>query len=390
MEKIIVFLGSKNRSELMLRVLFMLVILLSSLALSASHIIIDTLNSYQWDSKKHTWTAFERKIVVYNDKDKLSEITQILCKKSWLNYSMRSYSYDKANLLQEMTEKFWSDNLKTWSDNYKEVFLYNLNNQVDSIIHYNIFENVLFEDAIELITYTAYGKPANRIYKQFADEWTNQIIYEYNYYGDKITTESISYWDENKWEKPLYKTSYQYDADGNLVKLIKRQRRSMEDYQSIACETYQYDRNGVILSQATQIWDNVDGMWEETSKTEYSRDFKGHIQSSETLLSDDGNWFNYQKDELISDNNSVPSTINSGDLSFWVVPSKFKNSMTIEFNNPENLRFKVRILNSKGNVITQSDMPDNRITLDTKNISKGEYFLEVTGNGHFAGKFIID
>lgn len=390
MKKINVFLGSKNRSEFILKALFILILFLSSLALPASHIIIDTLNSYQWDTRKHDWTAFERKIVVYNDKDKLSEITQILCKKNWTNYSMRSYIYDKSTVLQEMTEKFWSENLRTWTNNYREIYKYNDYNQVDSIIHYNIFEDKVFEDAIELITYNAEGRPLKRVYQQYADQWTNQMIYEYSYDGRNITCESISYWDQDKWEKPLYKTSYQYDADGKLVKLIKRQRKNMEDYQSIACEIFKYDKNGKILSQSSQVWDHADGSWEETSKTEYTRDYNGNIESGITRLCEEGNWYNFQREEYIADQNNIPAKAVSGDLSFWVVPSRFKNSMTIEFDNPENLLFKVRIMNSKGNVINKSVIPDNRITLDTRNISKGEYFIEITGDGRFAGKFIID
>lgn len=382
--------SGKSSNKTLLKIIIFILLFIPSMSVFASHITIDTLHTYSWNARAKNWKAFERKIVVYNDLYKLSEITQMLCNKNWMNYSMRSYTYDQNNVLMEMNEKFWSDMLQSWPDNFREIYAYNENGQVDSIFQYNIYGKNISEEAIIHFTYTDEGLLSSKIYQQFADQWTNEILYEYEYDSSKITCESVSYWNDDNWEKPLYKTTYQYDADGKLVKLIKRQRINMDDYQSIFNKSFEYSNDGLILSLSEYRWDNIFGNWEEISKVEYSLDKNGDIITGLTRLSDQGNWFNYMANEIYTKNEIDRAAVALNDISFWVVPSRFKKSITIEFDNPESMVYRVKILNSKGEVLVHTEMPDNRIILDTKEMDKGEYFLEVTGNGHFAGKFNID
>jgi hypothetical protein len=106
------------------------------------------------------------------------------------------------------------------------------------------------------------------------------------------------------------------------------------------------------------------------------------------------NWFGYEMEFVDCSNNYRVSNYN-------VYPNPASNDLTIEYNPVEetsiekttisNKQKEVQLFNNKGEIIVSSMMKENevKLTLDTKNIPNGTYFLHITEGKETIKKQII-
>ncbi|MBI5217360.1 MAG: T9SS type A sorting domain-containing protein, partial [Bacteroidia bacterium] len=74
-----------------------------------------------------------------------------------------------------------------------------------------------------------------------------------------------------------------------------------------------------------------------------------------------------------------------------VFPNPFNNKTTVEFTNPDNSLYKLKISDVTGKIVrTIDNIKNNKIELEKGNLLNGFYIIEVTGEKIFRGKIIIN
>ncbi|MBN3034821.1 MAG: hypothetical protein JW861_04490 [Bacteroidales bacterium] len=355
----------------------------------AYHINIDTLYTRQWNHRKEGWDLVDRTIVIRGDASRLTEVVQIQCRKKWVNYSMKSYQYYQPAKPSVVEEMFWSEAELRWKETYLHIYSYDPSGRLISVTGNHVFTDSIIPDIREVMNYSENGVQCGMVTMRYTDGWQYQMrrVFGFSEDGQKVS-ETVSYWNGADWDDPVCRVTYDYDRHGHLSMMTRSRRELPGSWQFVMRERYSCDAVGNMLASSAFCWDGKRGEWYETAGTVY--EVNQNILHGTTRISDGIEWMNYLSADLLLPCETGDIRRESCLLSFQVIPGLFSKQITLEFENPGKELYHLIILNNQGDVIEECDLPDNRITLDTRSLVHGEYIVELSGDGTFAGRFVID
>ncbi|MDH8700740.1 hypothetical protein M2138_000071 [Dysgonomonadaceae bacterium PH5-43] len=194
----------------------------------------------------------------------------------------------------------------TITNNTKQEFTYDDNNNIAMLIFHNWIDNVWVKDDKTEISYDDNEDMFTSTHYYWGNNvWVSEYKFEMKYDASDNEVMSIEYiWDSNKdiWEKRC-KYEYEYDDNGNQTmeigyswKLDKWEEYTRREYKN----DYTYDNGNIktlIISYKSE------NEWKESEKYEYAYDAQNNIITkirSRRGLSD---WIKSEKDEYAYDNN---------------------------------------------------------------------------------------
>jgi|GEM_PF-2182630 len=382
-------MNTKNRNAMKTFITTTAALLIATLTF-ASHIAIDTLYAREWNARKAKWEDYERTIVIRNNDLKLSEIMQVQCRKAWVNYTFRSYSYDSSGLLQEMVEKSWNGTEEWWEDSYRQEYSYNESGRVSVILHQHIYAGRLVDDTRETLVYDGKGLLITKTVEEFADLWENRMKYDYHYNTEGLLRiETLSHWNGSGWDAPATETRYTYNDLDQLTARIKG-RNTPSGFVYVTKETYACNGEGFVCQQISYRWDEAAARWQQLEKTDYVNGDgpkKGEVTAISQRWEEPAGWAYYLLNEMPCCTGEEDLLTEAAQVSFVVVPSLFRNSITLEFTNPSNDTYQVYIINRSGEIVKSDVIPENRITLARRELAQGEYYVELKGEKWYSGMF---
>lgn len=361
------------------------VITLISLSLF-SQITTDTIYSFDWNDKAESWGEFDRKIATYNNGLKAAEILQVQEDGIWVNYNFKAYYYDNGKLVEEF-EQYWNDIKLRWDDNYRLLYSYDKYGNLTTLTHQNIFNDKYVNSMREIMTYTPDGKLIEKVIQKYEEAWSNFIKYKYFYNAKELLTEeNLAYWDAGTWSNNSFVINFDYDSKNRLIEKTKT-KLSENGKEKLIWEEFFYDGNGYI--EEHNVYEYSKKGWESKNRALYVNNTKGNVISMLAQYWDKKDWANYSFTDYPG--NFIASPIASYDENSSVVvyPDFFNNRAKVEFDNPYNELYYVRVLNQDGNIIGSATTSDNEISISLKNLRKGLYFVELQGSNSFSGKFSI-
>jgi hypothetical protein len=62
-----------------------------------------------------------------------------------------------------------------------------------------------------------------------------------------------------------------------------------------------------------------------------------------------------------------------------IYPNPFKESTTVEFNNPNNDSYRISLMDARGRIVMNTFTQSNQLVINKNNLQEGIYFLEIDG-----------
>ena len=354
-----------------------------------SQISYDTTASREWNDRTNKWESFDRVITTNNNGQTVSELVQIMENDKWVNYNFISYYYNNGLVIEEF-EQYWNDSELKWQDNYRKLYSYDNNSKLVQITHQNIFQGKYVNSSREIMIYTPEGKLKEKIIQKFEEAWTNFLRYQYYYNAsDLLMDENLAYWNEETWDETSFVYNYSYDNNRNLTEKIKKQiSGNKEKY--ITKEVLFFGDNGRIEEHIISTWNSGKKTWIDKNRALYANNMNGYIISMLSQNTKKKQWVNYLFTDF-SGSRVTPTGIAMADgMTFSIYPTQFGKKATIEFTNPYNELYDIRVINEKGQLIGSATTDKDEISIDARNLNKGLYFVELQGSNLYSGKFSIE
>ncbi len=353
-----------------------------------SQITSDTTFSKQWNSETQSWQAYTRTITTYKNDLVNSELVQVFQDKKWVNYSFKGYYYNNGLVIEEV-EQYWNDSKLKWVDNFRMLYTYDENGNLIKLLHQNFYDGKFVSTRKEKMDYYPNGELKEKIIQKVNEDqaWSNFLRYQYYYNAnDLLIEENLTYWDGNGWDSNSYTTSYTYDSNGNLTEKTKVYCRKNKKENNTK-EEFIYGKDNQLQEYAIYNWSKKH--WTKRNRVVYSAN-----EDSRTVLSQvwtKNEWKNYTSTEL-GNNSKAIATVDDLDysISFDIHSNRFGTKAIIEFDNPYNERYFVRVVNEDGLIVNAETTNGNEISIDSNYLEGGLYYIELQGSNSFSGKFSIE
>ena len=360
--------------------------LISFSSFSFSQITTDTTYSFDWNDKTESWEEFDRTIVTYNNGFKASEILQVQEDGKWVNYNFKAYYYNNGRVIEEF-EQFWNDIKLRWDDNYRLLYTYDKYGNLTILTHQNIFKNNYVNSMREIMTYSPDGKLIEKIIQKYDQAWSNFIRYQYFYNAKELLIEeNLAYWNDDSFSDDSFVIKFDYDRKGRLIEKSKI-RISDNGKEKLIKEEFFYDGNGYIEEHNVYEWAKKG--WENKNRALYVNNRQGNVLSMLAQYWTKKDWANYSFTDFPGDFIASPVASFDANSSVVVYPDFFNNKAKVQFDNPYNEIYFVRVFSQDGNIIGSATTSENEISISIKNLRKGLYFVELQGSNSFSGKFSI-
>lgn len=347
----------------------------------------DTTYTKEWSKSNQEWVNFDRIIATYESNVLVSELIQVYEYTEWVNYNERDYFYNNGELVLEK-EKFWDDNHNEWIENYRKLYDYNSEGQLISIKHQNVFNGVYFDSQLEIMKYSADGNLIEKEVQTFNEAWTKFLKYQYYYNAnDLLIEENLTYWENDQWGEASFTVSQSYDKNGNLVEKVKT-KKSGKKSENLVREVYVYT-NSMLSEQIVSEWNKSKKQWTNKNRAVYNSDLNGYVCSMMNQNKDRKNWSNYLFTEFTGSNEPVTGLELADGMTFSVYPINFGKFARIEFDNPHNEEYFVRVLDENGQLMGSVNTTGEMVSIDARKFIKGIYFVELQGSNLYSGKFSI-
>lgn len=347
----------------------------------------DTTYSKEWSNANQEWVNFDRIISTYNNNVLVSELIQVYEYTEWINYNERDYYYNNGQLVVEK-EKFWDDNHSEWIENYRKLYDYDVNGKLLTITHQNIFNGNYFNSQLETMKYSADGKLIEKEVQTYDEAWTNFLKYQYYYNAsDLLMEENLTYWENDKWGDAAFTVKKSYDNNGNLVEKVKTKNSNNKEI-NLVREEYVYTNN-MLSEQIISEWNKSKKHWTNKNRAVYNSNLNGYVCSMMNQNKDRKNWTNYLFTEFAGSNEPVTGLELADGMTFSVYPVNFGKLARIEFDNPHNEEYFVRVIDENGNLMGSVSTTDDVVAIDARKFIKGIYFVELQGSNLYSGKFSI-
>ncbi|MBN3035745.1 MAG: hypothetical protein JW861_09170 [Bacteroidales bacterium] len=367
-------------------------ILSTALMISLSgwaQISTDTTFQYEWNPNTEIWSLFNRTINTYNQDNKISELVQVMYDNRWENYSFRAYRYDNDHLLTEEFEQFWNDAALMWEDNYRLSYYYDESQHLRELLHQNIYDGNIRNSLREFISYYPDGLQKEKIVQQYSEKgWEYFSRNTYSYAGNLLSREVISNWVDEAWE-PAFQYEYAYNIQGQIIERTKS-RLTGAEVDPITRHEYIINRNNHLEQILSFRWNSRKKQWEETSRDLFSSDPTGDIRTSIYQLALRKGWANYLFSEYPQNYHFDLTQPVETDCSFFIQTDPLRRMAVLQFENPENEMFIVRIIHESGKLVKSTVTSSNEVKIDKEKLTAGLYYVELQGNSLFSGKFSVE
>jgi len=372
-----------------------MLILVFSLSLAAQ-ITYDTTYTRQWNSKTSEWENFDRIISSYDNGLVTSEMIQVQKDDTWMNYNFKAYYYENGKVIEEF-EQYWNESKLKWEDSYRKLYSYDSEGKLMQITHQNIFKGKYINTSKEILIYTSDGRLKEKIIQKFENSeinsekaWSNFLRYQYYYNSnDILINENLAEWKGNSWENDSFIINYTYNEIGNLIEKTKIKNTGTKT-RNLTKETYVLNDQQQLEERFISTWDSRSKTWLDNTKAIYKNNNKGNLVSVILQQKKGKLWNNF----LCSDYNGNSSELNTMEIAdfmtFSVNPSDYGDNAMISFNNPFNELYCVSILNADGLIIGSATTDKDQIVIDTFNLDRGLYYVELQGSNLYSGKFSIE
>lgn len=349
----------------------------------------DTTYTKQWSPKTNSWEKFNRTITSFNNDLITSEIIQIFDDNQWVNYNFKAFYYNNNQIIEEF-EQYWNDTQLKWEDNYRKLYSYNEEGLLVKLTHQNIFNGNYINTSKEIMKYTPEGKLKEKIVEKYDEAWTNFLKYQYYYNADLLLMEeNLTYWENSSWDNNTYNVLYKYDGYGFIKEKVKSKKSDSKE-RIIAREDFYYGGNGKLEEHIVSTWNQRKNKWEDSNRALYVNNLSGYVIS---ILNQDNNtrkWENFLFTEY-----SGKKEINEGvgiedNMTFSIYTSNFGTKATIEFSNPYKELFNINVVNEQGSLIASASTTKDEVSIDARDLNRGQYFVELQGRNLYSGKFSIE
>ncbi len=373
----------------------LVIVLVVTLNLSAQ-ITYDTSYTRQWNSKTSVWESFDRIISSFEDGLVTSEMIQVKKEDQWVNYNFKAYYYDNGRIIEEF-EQYWNELKLKWEDNYRKLYSYDGDGKLLQIMHQNIFKGKYVNSSKEILIYTSDGKLKEKIVQKYSNKdantekaWSNFLRYQYYYNSnDILVNENLAEWNDKSWDNTSVSYNYDYDFNGNLSEKTKC-KISGGNSKNINQETFVYNKMNKLQSHTISEWNKRGKNWMDNYKAEYENNSDGNIVSVKVQKIENDEWMNCFN-TVFSGNNVTLNQIEIGDMmTFSIHPADFGNKATLQFSNPYNESYYVSIHSANGLLICSSKTNKDQISIDSMNLERGSYYVELQGSSLYSGKFSIE
>lgn len=348
----------------------------------------DTTYTKEWDNNLDKWNYFDRMITEYNDQSMSSQLIQIFENDQWINYSLVSFYYNNGNLIQEI-EKTWNERQEEWISSYRKLYSYQ-DGQLASILHQYIFNGVSVNSQREVMKYDENGLLKEKSVQKFEEAWTNFLKYQYDYNtSGLLLEENLTYWDENEWGTDGFSVNYSYDSDQNIVKKVKTKQHGNKS-KNMICEEFVYTENGRLDNQLLSVWNSAKNKWINKNRAVYANNMNGYIVSMLNQSRSKKEWINYLYTDFTGDNDPITGMDIADGMTFSIYPVNFGKEAKVEFDNPFNETYFVKVVDQNGHMIGSATTSKNEVSIDARNMGRGLYFIELQGRNFYSGNFSIE
>ena len=377
-----------KNSNVMKLISFLLIGMLLSAPLFSQY-SYDTTYSKEWNSKTESWVYFDRIISTFSNMSIQSEVIQIYENDNWVNYNQKSYFYNNGSVIEER-EYYWNQASGEWFDNYRKLYSYNDNNLVSSIKHQYIFNGNYVNSSREIFNYDENNHLIEKIVETYEEAWTNFLKYQYYYNAvDLILEENLTYWRQNEWGDAEFTVTYAYNKDNQIIEKQKSKFENQKKQEQIL-EKFVYDIDGKLAEQTIAQWNSKTNNWVDKNRAEYLNDMDGYIISMLNQNKNKKEWVNYLFTEFKGNNEPLTSLDITGGMTFSIYPVNYGKRAVIEFENPYNEEYFVKIMDKNGNLMGSATTNKDEVTLDAKYLYKGLYFVELQGRHLYSGLFSVE
>ena len=353
-----------------------------------SQITSDTTFSKQWNSETQSWEAYTRTVTTYKNDLVNSELVQVFQDNKWVNYSFKGYYYNNGMVIEEV-EQYWNDSKLKWVDNFRMLYTYDENGNLIKLLHQNFYDGKFVSTRKEKMDYYPNGELKEKIIQKVNEDqaWSNFLRYQYYYNAnDLLIEENLTYWDGNDWDKESYSTSYTYDSNGNLTAKIKVYCQNNKKKNNTK-EEFIYGEDNQLQEYAIYNWSKKH--WTKRNRVVYSAGDDSRTVLSQVWNKDE--WTNYTSTEF-GGNSKAVATVDDLDysISFDIHSNRLGTKAIIEFDNPYNEMYFVRVVNEDGLIVNAETTNGNEISIDSNYLEGGLYYIELQGSNSFSGKFSIE
>jgi len=353
-----------------------------------SQITSDTTFSKQWNSETQSWEAYSRTIATYSNDLVSSERVEVFQENKWVNYSFKAYYYNNGKVIENV-EQYWNDSKLKWVDNFRMLYTYDENGNLIKLLHQNFYDGKFVSTRKEKMDYYPNGELKEKIIQKVNEDqaWSNFLRYQYYYNAnDLLIEENLTYWEDNDWDKNSYKISYVYDKKGTLLNKTKVYCHKDKRENTIK-EEFLYNSDQELQEYVIYKW--AKKKWVKKSRALYSSN-----EDPRTVLSQNwskNSWSN-NISTLFSTNLEAIASIDDLDysISFDIRSNLLRTKAIIEFDNPYNERYFVRIVNEDGFIVDATTTNGDEISIDSYYLEGGLYYIELQGSNSFSGKFSVE
>jgi hypothetical protein len=332
---------------------------------------------------------FDRIISSYNNGIIGSELIQVYDNTDWVNYSLKVFNYNNDQLFEEL-EKYWNDKTQSWENNYRKLYSYNEQGNVNNVLHQYIFNDTYVNSSREIYKYSFDGKLLEKEVQQFEEAWTNFLKYQYYYNRNElIMEENLTYWNGSAWDKVDFIVKYSYDNENRLVNKVKSRTDGSKNINLIR-EDFVYGSNSRLDEHMISEWAQGRNKWFRTNRAVYESSLNGYIASVLNQNKNRNTWDNYLFTEFNGCNEPVTGVDITDGMSFSIYPINYGRLAKIEFSNPYSETYFVKILNEKGELVGSATTKKNEVAVNASNFGKGMYFVELQGSNLYSGSFSIE
>lgn len=348
----------------------------------------DTTYTKEWDSNLEQWNYFDRMITEFNDQTMSSQLIQVNENDTWVNYSLVSFYYNNGNLIQEI-EKTWDGREEEWINSYRKLYSYD-QGHLASILHQYIFNGVSVNSQREIMQYDEHGNLQEKVVQKYEEAWTNFLKYKYFYNAsDLILDENLTYWDDNDWGNEGFSVSYSYDDNQQIVKKVKTRQHGNKT-KNMVCEEYSYTEDGRLDNHLLSVWNSAKNKWVNKNRAVYVNNMNGYIVSMLNQSRSKKEWINYLYTDFTGDNDPITGMDIADGMTFSIYPINFGKEAKVEFDNPFNETYFVKVVDQQGRMIGSATTSKNEVSIDARNMGRGLYFIELQGRNFYSGNFSIE
>jgi hypothetical protein len=290
----------------MKQLILTIVVFINTGSLIAQNVKFDTLVTITWNGS--AWQNYSRTINTYDAECRLQTALHQnwdAANITWVNYSIKVYSYVRGNYINEILTRFWSNN--AWMDNDRLTYTYDvffktlsITEQTWSSDHWSnyISTNYKYDSygyADSVLVQVSYAdrpfenssltidihnsdstlqQTITKNWNKAAAVWDNYSRYSIVYNNDKkIDTATTTLWSAASW---LFNTRsvYTYTGTGKLFFYITQHWQTSQWINQLLYTNY-YDNNSFVSNILVQSWDGFD--FENYTETSYKNNNDGSI-----------------------------------------------------------------------------------------------------------------